>query len=172
MLNNLPGKRTTSMLTIKRANRTDFKEVLQLRMEFYEDHLRYDPLLKPVTDRGVHSELTKEIRAYLAGGNSRKALFVAVKDSEYLGYLMVKLEGVSKIFRHSTEGFIPNIYVRPSATRKKVGSELVKAAHTWIRSHGGEVVRLVVYTDNSAGEKFWLRTGYIPHQFRMYTSLG
>lgn len=159
------------MVTVRKATLRDLDQMVKLRIEFYEDHLHYDPLLNPSSDPRVLRELKEEIKSYLSGDQGRKAAFVATDGLGFLGYINAEVKTQERIFKDRKGGHIPNIYVRPHMLRAKVGSALVQAAHHWLKSKGATIVRLVVYLDNTSGMAFWDKMGYKAYQQHMYSFL-
>jgi GNAT superfamily N-acetyltransferase len=169
-LNNPPSSFFRFMLVVRKASLADFEPMTKLRVEFYDDQIRYDPFLNPSSKAAVFREIKSEIRSYLPE-RTNKACFVAVNGNQFLGYIAAEIQDQEGIFKERRRGHISNIYVRNQALRQKVGSKLAKAAEDWLRSRGISVIKLVVYVDNSAGFAFWKRMGYFPYQHCMYSRL-
>lgn len=159
------------MLVVRRASPTDFEPMTKLRVEFYDDQIRYDPFLRPSSIAAVRREIKDEIRSYLSKRRATKACFVAVDGEDFLGYAAAEIQTQEEIFKERRRGHISNIYVRNQVLRRRVGSRLTKAAEGWLRSKGISDVKLVVYVDNSAGFAFWKRMGYLPYQHYMFSKL-
>jgi ribosomal protein S18 acetylase RimI-like enzyme len=73
-------------------------------------------------------------------------------NGELIGTVMVGHDG--------HRGWVYYLAVRTAHQRKGVGSELMSAAETWLRTMGAVKVQLMVRSDNESALHFYGRTGY------------
>lgn len=53
------------------------------------------------------------------------------------------------------------LLIDPEHRRQGVGSQFCKALMSWIASHGGSTVRLIVQQQNPGARSFWERQGFV-----------
>jgi ribosomal protein S18 acetylase RimI-like enzyme len=78
--------------------------------------------------------------------------FVAENDGEIIGVIMSGHDG--------RRGYIHHTAVKPSETRRGVGSALLKNAMAALKSEGINKAALVVFKRNEAGNAFWEKCGF------------
>lgn len=110
-----------------------------------------------------------ENRAVVADALARhvvmEELWVA-RESEIVGFVTYTLrEG--RYSRTERVGVVTNLYVRPAARNRSVGSRLLEAAETDLRERGADTVSLEVLADNEAARRFYRRHGYDPHRLEL-----
>lgn len=69
-------------------------------------------------------------------------------------------------------GVVRNIYVRPSARGRGVGTALLAAAEAHLAELGADRVSLEVMATNDAARRFYDRHGYEPHRVELESPVG
>jgi GNAT superfamily N-acetyltransferase len=64
-------------------------------------------------------------------------------------------------------GYVTQFYVDSAYRGQGVGELGLKYIHEWFRSRGLKEAMLNVAIDNEAGNRFWVKQGYIPYATRM-----
>lgn len=87
------------------------------------------------------------------------------------GFVMFGLQSDS-YERDVTRGVVRNLYVRPGARNRGLGSELMAAAERRMAEAGADVVALEVMADNEAARRLYRRRGYEPHRVGLEKPVG
>ena len=64
-------------------------------------------------------------------------------------------------------GYITQYYVDSAYRGQGIGELGLKYIHAWFRSRGLKDAMLNVAIDNEAGNRFWVKQGYLPYATRM-----
>lgn len=84
--------------------------------------------------------------------SGRGAVFVAERESESIGTVMVGHDGV--------QGWLYYVAVDPAERRRNLGRRLVGRAEAWLRRHELRRVCLLVRDGEASAVSFYLRLGY------------
>ncbi len=88
------------------------------------------------------------------------------RDTDIVGFVMFSPEtGVYE--QSASKGVVENIYVEPGRRGEGIGSALLSAAESALRSDGADVVILDVMARNEAARRFYEAHGYRPHRVTM-----
>ncbi|AUX08003.1 sporulation regulator-like protein [Halalkaliarchaeum desulfuricum] len=82
---------------------------------------------------------------------------------EPLGFVMFSME-TGRYRQDVARGIVDNLYVRPEARNRGVGSQLLEAAEGTLREAGAEAVSLDAMAENEGARRFYRRHGYRPHR--------
>ncbi len=94
----------------------------------------------------------------------------ASPDADPLGFVMFYVE--EGLFdQDATRGIVENVYVRPGARSRGVGSALLAAAEDALAADGADVVALSVMADNERAREFYDDHGYRPHRVTLEKSV-
>lgn len=85
------------------------------------------------------------------------------EGAELLGFVMVSIE-TGRYEQDVARGVVDNLYVRPEARNRGVGSELLSAAERTLADASVDVVTLDAMAGNEDARRFYRRHGYAPHR--------
>jgi GNAT superfamily N-acetyltransferase len=101
-------------------------------------------------------------------GEETMLLFLMSDDSKAIGYGMA-----FDVAEHAympewvRRGYVTQFYVDSSYRGGGVGEMGLKYIHAWFKSRGLKDAMLNVAVDNEAGNRFWVKQGYLPYATRM-----
>jgi ribosomal protein S18 acetylase RimI-like enzyme len=110
------------------------------------------------------------VREQLAARAAGEGVLVA-EDEELLGFVEFALDR-DGLDREGTRGTVYNLYVRPGARDRGLGSRLLAAAEEELTAAGADAVGLEVLAANDAARRFYRRAGYEPHRVAMTKPLA
>jgi ribosomal protein S18 acetylase RimI-like enzyme len=104
---------------------------------------------------GIKSGSMDEMRAMRTRLRRDRDLFlVACQGPRLVGTLIAGWDG--------WRGSMARLAVDPSYRRQRVAHRLVQAAEARLWKKGAKRIGALVFSDNMAGEQFWLAAGYAP----------
>ena len=97
-----------------------------------------------------------------------EGIFVAVENSEVVGYVTSRVDHDSKI------GWIPNFAVLPEYQQRGIGKNLIKAALIYMAEAGMLYARIETLAHNTVGQHFYPRMGFteVARQIHYIMPLG
>ncbi len=90
--------------------------------------------------------------------------FVAIVDEKIVGVIMAGNDG--------RRGYIYHLTVQNEYRRKGIASALVKECLMSLRTEEINKVALVVFSDNTNGNNFWQKLGFIEREDLVYRNLS
>ena len=126
------------------------------------------PLAEEMELVSVYNRLDRDIdlietaRRYkegeIADGNLQ--MFVAEDESEFLGFVSVKIEDSTPIFERGKEAHVEELYVKEYYRRQGVASNLLDRAEDYSRKEGADMIQLSVDTGNRSAAQFYSTHGF------------
>lgn len=146
-------------VTIEVANADDADAMADMWVELAADQRRHGSRLRADANRAAIHE------TMLRHGVTDTA-FVARRDGERVGFITFGAsEG--RYEQDTVRGTVHNVYVREGARGMGVGSALLDAAESALRSMGVGTVTLEAMAENDAARSFYSRHGYTPHRVEL-----
>lgn len=147
-----------SDVVVRRAAAADLPILGRLGAELMRVHFAFDP--DRFMDPGPDPEAGY---AWFLGTELARedtVIFVAVRDSEVLGYVYAGIEPESWKELRETAGFVHDIVVASDTRRRGVATALMEAATEWLKGKG--VPRVILWTaeDNQAAQTLFERMGF------------
>jgi len=91
---------------------------------------------------------------------------LVARETEICGFVMYHVQE-GRYHQDRTTGVIVNLYVRPSARDRGLGSRLLEAAESELAEAGVDTVTLDVLAANEAARRFYARHGYRSHRVEL-----
>ncbi|MFN2282919.1 MAG: GNAT family N-acetyltransferase [Anaerolineae bacterium] len=97
-----------------------------------------------------------------------EGIFVAVENSEVIGYVTSRVDHDSKI------GWIPNLAVLPEYQQRGIGKNLIEAALIYMAEAGMLYARIETLAHNTVGQHFYPSMGFeeVARQIHYIMPLG
>jgi len=89
-------------------------------------------------------------------------IYVAETDAAVVGFASVHRWGPPPIYEASSELYLDELYVEPSARRNGYGSQLVRAIVDWADRLQARRIRLSTLSANSDAHDFWKAQDAVP----------
>ncbi|MDX9753689.1 MAG: GNAT family N-acetyltransferase [bacterium] len=142
-------------ITYRRAKVDDFARITDLWEEMMAHHLALDPRFELAFDsREAYLE-------YLASiiENYDYGVFVAVGETQIVGYTISMILANPAVFALERYGFIAEMAVSQGWQRHGVGEGLWNHVRRWLARRGITVLQLNVSPRNQKGYTFWKKMG-------------
>lgn len=145
-------------MEIVQATINDVEALVDCWVELAADQRQYGSRLlaeanrKPVTDSIAQHVVTDGL--------------LLARESDVLGFVMFHVEE-GRYQQDATTGVIVNLYVRPAARNRGIGSALLSAAESTLSEQGVDTVTLEVLSANEAARRFYARHGYRSHRIEL-----
>ncbi len=136
------------MIVIRKARKSDSKEVIKLHRALGKHEHKLDKLVIP-------TYLCEPVKT-VTGRNV--AVFVAEDDGEIVGFAAGSVKRESS-FREKI-GHYNDCYVRKDYPRNGISKKLTKEMLKWFKSKGVKYVELFVSSKNKVGIKTWSSFGF------------
>ncbi len=144
-------------MEIRKAKLSDAPGLARLYLQFWDNHERYDPLLRLKKRQTLKSE-TEQARKDIRKRNH--AILVAVEDGQVIGFTEVLIKRREPIFKVKTSGYINSIVVGLSHRESGVGTALVLHALEFFKGKGIRHVKTNAYLHNKAALAMYGKTGF------------
>jgi GNAT superfamily N-acetyltransferase len=146
-------------ITITRVtenNQQQIDDLCRLRDDLSAHHVDFSP-----SDR-FRNFLLKHM------GEETMLIFLMSDGSKAIGYGMAfDVEEHAYMPEWVRRGYVTQFYVDSSYRGQGVGELGLNYIHDWFRSRGLKDAMLNVAIDNEAGNRFWVKQGYVPYATRM-----
>ena len=145
-------------IQIRKAKWGDLPALVELWVEFMQFHAEIDPgydLLDDAPERWVD---------YIRPKFEDKDWCVLVADcsGDVIGYTVATIQDYPPVFQRTTHGFVQEIAVQAAHRHSGVGSRLVEAAETWLRSKGVPEITVRIDERNPASKALFSSRGFEP----------
>lgn len=101
-------------------------------------------------------------------GEETMLIFLIIDGSKAIGYGMAfDVEEHAYMPEWVRRGYVTQFYVDSSYRGQGIGELGLKYIHDWFHSRGLKDAMLNVAIDNEAGNRFWIKQGYVPYATRM-----
>jgi ribosomal protein S18 acetylase RimI-like enzyme len=154
-------------MAIRPARAADVPAIVRLWREMWDFHVPYDPRFRatPLADEAMARWIEMNLES------ERAAVFVAEDPPEPPGGYCLAL------ILESFPGLPAQFYGRISEIavhrrREGLGTQLLAAAHAWLRSRGVPYVEVDVAVRNPVARAFWRKQGYTDFLERLRLELG
>jgi GNAT superfamily N-acetyltransferase len=147
------------LITITRVtenNQQQIDDLCKLRDDLSAHHADFTP-----SDR-FRSFLIKHM------GEETMLIFLMNDGEKAIGYGMAfDVEEHAYMPEWVRRGYVTQFYVDPAYRGQGIGELGLNYIHAWFRSCGLKDAMLNVAVDNEAGNRFWVKQGYVPYATRM-----
>lgn len=154
-------------MKIRKATLNDVPRIVELWVEFFEEHNRLytrdDPIYQARKNKSqIYKEcLTKNIRRRNA------AVFVADKSGDLVGYLVVEQQRLAPFQIHDKEAYVSELFVEKKSRREGIGTMLLDAANSWAKEKDLFSIGLIVNTKNKKAYSAYLKNGFKGFNLKM-----
>jgi diamine N-acetyltransferase len=142
------------MIHIRRANKSEVKDLQDLNDEVFIDNQKYDSDLDM---NWAQSEKGKEYFTDLLN-NPNACCFIAEENGKKIGYIAAGPKTVS--YRKSKYIEIENMGVIPEYRSNGIGTLLMKECLKWAKSVGFQKAFVNAYFENTMAVEFYRRNGF------------
>ena len=138
--------------------------MMEMRLLKISDYQSVYNLWKNTSGMGLRSldDSEEGIKRFLLRNPNTN--FVAVIDKKIAGVIMAGNDG--------RRGYIYHLAVQNEYRRRGIASELVKECLMALRIEEINKVALVVFSDNTSGNNFWQKLGFIEREDLVYRNIS
>ena len=140
---------------IRKASRSDCKEIVELIVRLKKLNNEFDPLFGVVPD--VKQKAENHVSASFDSDAS--LLMVAAAGGKVVGALRAEIEE-RPFYRPSKEGHITEMYILPEHRRMQLGEDLLQAAVRELKKMGAEIIVATLPVRNEMGMSFYTKRGF------------
>jgi len=111
-------------------------------------------------DTGPTRADRERLRRVIAGyaSHPQACCFVAEQDTEVVGFVTASVS--SHPVMEGLAGTIEELYVRPASRRQSTGSQLARAASSFLRRSGAGVLKTHTCVESEVAKAFWASLGW------------
>ena len=142
-------------VVIRRARIEDVEPIVRLWREMWEFHVPLDPRfeISPAADLVMGKWIEESLES------PRAVLFVAEQAPGSLeGYCHAMILENPPVVPSLQYGYVSEVAVH--RRRRRIGTQLLEAAHAWFREKQLPYVEVNVSVKNAAARSFWRKQGY------------
>ena len=136
--------REDKKMKIRKANKKDFEEFYQMRVDWYNEDK-----LKVPSRKEIKKEFDKNI-------SSKDNLLLFAEDKEILGFLHGTITKNLWVKR----GRIEDVYIKKKFRGKGIGTEIINYFIDWLKLRKFDKVNLMVQADNKRAFKLYSKMGF------------
>jgi GNAT superfamily N-acetyltransferase len=149
-------KSQISITRVTENNQQQIDDLCRLRDDLSAHHDDFSP-----PDR-FRNFLLKHV------GEETMLVFLMVADSKAIGYGMAfDVEEHAYMPEWNRRGYVTQFYVDSTYRGQGIGELGLNCIHAWFQSRGLKDAMLNVAIDNEAGNRFWVKQGYVPYATRL-----
>ncbi len=150
-------------IVINNASLKDLQGIKKLLDEGdYYHHLLHPDIFSGINNSRTDETLEKDINL------SNYAYFIAKKDCEILGLIIIKILDTPNITNLIPIKYasIENIIITKNFRNRGIGKRLFEFGLDWINEKGVDDIRLSVFANNSDAIRFYEKMGFTPSSIR------
>ena len=152
---------------IREAKEEDLGKVAKMQKQLMEHHRAIDKYYS--VNKAASSLFLEHIRKIIETGDG--AVFVAEDKNKIIGYLKVRLNSRSPVYKEIMVGCIDDAFVIPECRGHGVNKKLVAAGINWLKARGVKTVELVCFSKNKMAVNAWTDSGFTVYEFKMKKSV-
>ncbi len=150
-------------MLIRKANKKDFKELLELVLEctIYHHELDKKNLGDKKLKRGSIKNIKENESKILKGDlkNNSTTIFIAIEKSKIVGFITLSLLEKNANIK-SKRGEINDLFILEDYRKKGIGKMLIKKAISFFKSQKVKLILLNVDSNNFSALKFYEKIGF------------
>ncbi len=154
-------------MIIRKALPKDFKELKQLKSEFFLWECSMDKRMHPeYIKRNLGIRLAKNLRQtntifFIAIDNKKKNENKNVKNmNQIIGYVGAEIQNNPSFVKSEKRGHLFNLYVRPNHQKKGIGTKLVKEVLEWFKENNVDDLMIMAYSENKIARRIYNKIGF------------
>ena len=155
------------MTTIEIAERKHLPRILELWQDLMDYHTQFDPLFETRKDGAKNWE--QYLRGLMKTREAR--VFVAVEDSQVIGYSACRVASHPPVLKQEHYGLIMDMAVKQGHQRHGVGTMLLEKIYEWVESMRLDRIELQVVPKNEIGYSFWQKHGFADYLHSLYKKI-
>ncbi|MFH1408308.1 MAG: GNAT family N-acetyltransferase [Nanoarchaeota archaeon] len=153
-------------MILREATIHDFKQLKELKKEFFQWECSQDPDLDPSwTKRTLGIRLGKNLR------QKNIAFFLALDEGKAIGYVGVEIYKAPSQYIPKRESHIFNLYVRPAFQNRGIGRKLLQRALSWAKGKKVNCIKIMHFSNNKIAQKLYAGHGFVEEVRVMWLSL-
>ena len=158
-------------MIIKKANQNNIKEIVQLWLDFMNEHdqivLKNDPRLKAFEakrkDMGEKYEVF--IKSYI--GSKNGVVFLAIEKHNIVGYTLVFIKEEIPIYKCEYVGYISDLYVKDGSRSQGLSTKLKNQAIAWLKGKKMTCAAVPLYPANTVAHSIYEKWGFFDYKVEM-----
>lgn len=152
---NRAGLRPVGKASIRRATRSDAKDIVDLVVRLKKLNNEFDPLF------GVVADVKQRAEKYVSSSfeTDKCLLMVATAGGRVIGVVRAEIEE-RLFYRPSKEGHITEMYILPEHRRMQLGQDLLQATVKELKKRGAEIIVATMPVRNEMGMSFYTKRGF------------
>lgn len=147
-------------MLIRTATANDIPDIQRLYQQLEDHHLHLRPdIFQPCNGPGRPDE---QIREWIEGQDTD--YLIAEINARLAGFLSIKISSASALpmFKPQQFATVNSAVVDLPHRSAGIGSALLEAAKEWAAARNLKTIRVHVWTDNAAAQRFYLARGFQP----------
>jgi len=143
-------------MDIVKAAKEHLKELMSLQRKYMEHHVKVDEYFAFKENMGqLWMEHMEEFIE-----SEDKIVFIAVENSQIVGYMTGSIVKRAPIYRVEKVGRIGDAFVLPEFRRKGIFTRLLDETLRWMKGRGVKIVEHPVAVKNKLGRIAWKKRGF------------
>lgn len=143
-------------MIIRKANKNDLDEIIELWKEFMDFHAELDPAF--ARSESGHIDFYEYAKKQLA--DKDRNILVAELNGSLVGYCTSEIKKLPAVFKDRNYGYIEDIAVNSNHRNRGIGKQLFDATFQWFLHKNISRMELNVLAGNVNTEKFWEGLGF------------
>jgi ribosomal protein S18 acetylase RimI-like enzyme len=143
---------------VRRAASDDQDRLGELWLDLLNEQAEHDDRLVIAED--ARERWNNDFPVWLEDETCR--IYVAETETAIVGFVSVHRWGPPPIYEASSELYLDELYVAPSARREGYGTQLVHAVVDWADRLQARRIRLSTLSANEAAQAFWTSQDAVP----------
>jgi len=158
-------------MTIVKAKPNNIKEIVQLWLDFMNEHdqivLKADPQLLGFIAKQKDMAKKYEIylKTYIKTKNS--VIFVATENNTIVGYIRVLIKEEIPIFQCKQMGYISDLYIKEGFRSQGLSTKLKNQALAWLKTKKMTCVAMPMYPANKNAHAIYEKWGFFDYKVEM-----
>jgi ribosomal protein S18 acetylase RimI-like enzyme len=150
-------------LKIRTATSDDIDTIVEMWWESSRYHEELEPRFQYASDAANATKqfISKQIES------EDSCYWLAQIENDIVAYAEAMVIERPPIHVHRRIGHLGSIYVKPTARRKGIGTELWRVARDWLKSKEIATITLWVATENPVALEFWRKLNFREIMVRM-----
>ncbi len=154
-------------LIIRQAEQIDFDKLIPIYNEFIDYHKQFGESFKKVENA---ADLIKKYHEN-ENQNDNAGLFVALINSELVGFCFCIVQNKPPVYIESIIGEIGSIVVKQEFQRRGIGKQLLNLAFEWFKLKGIKRIETQFVISNPKSSAFWAKMDFTPFIESTYLNL-
>jgi GNAT superfamily N-acetyltransferase len=158
-------------MIIKKANSNNIKEIVQLWLDFMNEHdqaiFKNDPRLRAfeAKRKDMGEKYEAFIKSYI--GSKNGVVFLASENHSIAGYALVFIKDEIPIYKCKQVGYISDLYVKDGFRSQGLSTKLKNQAIAWLKRKKITCVAVPLYPANKTAHSIYEKWGFFDYKVEM-----